>query len=346
MTMGAITFLLDPVLDAAGSEDLLRLAEAFDGYGLYAVETSETPFAPELPQRIDAARNFVRSGGRFGRTDEPLRTRALRTSYLRETYAYGEEIAAPGIEPFRTHEGLFDAARRLYDRPVIEPAIVYANFLLPGQELAVHTDVPEFRGANRKVVPQWLIVVMHHSGLFDRWRMPIATGIAYFAPAGHSAEGGALAYFPDGPDGPPATIEARHNTAVLLDTDSVFHGVDRVGPPDVEPFPVEPGNVLRFDGGTSWSLRADRTAEEHLADFDWSDLRFSVSWKAYCFADHADRDAWRAHADDLSLEVILATLRDDLDHRGVLPRDAMVPEAELALLLIDTYEHFPDPAPT
>ena len=48
---------------------------------------------------------------------------------------------------------------------------------------AVHTDVPEFRGANRKVIPQWLLVVMHHAGLFESWRMPIATGIAYFAPA-------------------------------------------------------------------------------------------------------------------------------------------------------------------
>lgn len=64
------------------------------------------------------------------------------------------------------------------DRPIIEPSIAYANVMLPGQELAVHTDVPEFRGFDRKVVPQWLLVVMHHSGLFDRWRLPIATGIA------------------------------------------------------------------------------------------------------------------------------------------------------------------------
>ena len=40
----------------------------------------------------------------------------------------------------------------------------------------MHTDVPEFRGANRKLVPQWLLVVMHHSGLFEDYRMPIATG--------------------------------------------------------------------------------------------------------------------------------------------------------------------------
>src|SRR4029079_9894442 len=104
---------------------------------------------------------------------------------------------ATGIESFRDHERLRQAAENLHGRPVIVPAIVYANMLLPGQELAVHTDVPEFRGANRKVVPQWLLVVMRHSELFERWRMPIATGIAYFG----DAKGGELAYYPDGPAG-------------------------------------------------------------------------------------------------------------------------------------------------
>ena len=107
---------------------------------------------------------------------------------------------------------------------MIEPAIAYANLMVPGQELAVHTDVPEFRGCNRKVVPQWLLVVMHHSGLFDEWRMPIATGIAWF----HDCDGGALAYWPDGPAFPAATHAAQYNTAMVLDTDSVFHGVDRI----------------------------------------------------------------------------------------------------------------------
>jgi hypothetical protein len=50
--------------------------------------------------------------------------------------------------------------------------------MVPGQELALHTDVPEFRGANRKLHPQWLLVAMRHSGLFEDWRMPIATGVA------------------------------------------------------------------------------------------------------------------------------------------------------------------------
>jgi hypothetical protein len=68
-----------------------------------------------------------------------------------------------------------------------------------------------------------------------------------------------------------------------------------------------------------------------------------VSWKAYCFVDEAERDAWRAHADDLTLEVILDRLVNDLRTRepGVeLPDD----ENQLGTLLIDTYIRFPEAA--
>jgi hypothetical protein len=339
--MTAPVIRIDPLMDETGAAAMVELCERFGGYGLYVTETSETEFAPELPQRVDAARNYVRSGGRFGR-DEPARVLALRTNYLREEYAYGDQVFIAGAEIFRHHEPLVDAARQLYGRPVIEPSIVYANLLLPGQELAVHTDVPEFRGANRKLIPQWLLVVMHHSGLFERWRMPIATAIAYFSPDGHQAEGGALALYPDGPDGPVAVIDATHNTAVVLDTDSVFHGVDRVGPPDAEPYPVAPGNVLAHDG-REWVLRPASTSHEVLTRFSWSDIRFSVSWKAYCFADEAERETWRTRADDLSLDRILTVLLDDLRRRGVLEGDERPPDAELAFLLIDTYERYPAP---
>ncbi len=38
------------------------------------------------------------------------------------------------------HEGFHEAARKIHDRPIVEPNIVYANILVPGQELAVHSD--------------------------------------------------------------------------------------------------------------------------------------------------------------------------------------------------------------
>src|SRR4051794_17521151 len=244
-----VPLVLDPLLTDAEADEVVRIWHDFGSYGQYSNEGFATQFAPELPQRYDARENFVRSGGRFER-DEDKGLLGARTNYFRETYAYGDEVFAPGVQVLMHAEPLLEAARELHGRPVIVPAIVYANILLPGQELAVHTDVPEFRGANRKLFPQWLMVVMHHSGLFERWRMPIATGVSYFADESEGAPtGGELAYWPDGPDAPAVVLETRHNTAIVLDTDSVFHGVDRVGPVDAEPFSLRPGNVLRFAGG-------------------------------------------------------------------------------------------------
>jgi hypothetical protein len=325
--------LFDPLLPAPQADAMLALCERFGTYRTYADDvTASEPFAPEVPQRYDAAANFLRSGGRFGRlgTFEAL---VSRTNYFRATYAY-EKPETPGIEPFLEYEGFVEAARALHGRPLIAPNIVYANLLLPGQELAVHTDVPEFRGANRKRYPQWLMVVMHHSGLFERWRMPIATGVAYFG----TCRGGEFAFYPDGPGAPARELSVKHNTAVLLDTDTVFHGVDRVA--ETVPLPaVRPGAELRFEPDTRrWQLRSD--GGEPLGSYGFDDLRFSVSWKAYCYTDERERRLVAEHGDDLELQTILGTLERDLRDRGELsgPRPS---DYDFAMLLIDRYIRFP-----
>jgi hypothetical protein len=327
-----------PLLGAAGADRMVELWHSLDSYGQYSNEGFDTAFAPELAQRYDAAVNFVRTGGRFGRVHEDKGLLAARTNYFRETYAYGEDVMLPGIELLRDAAPLVSAAEALHGRPVIVPSIVYANILLPGQELAVHTDVPEFRGANRRIVPQWLLVVMRHSELFESWRMRIATGIAYFG----AAEGGELAYYPEGADGPAETYAPAHDTAVMLDTDTVFHGVDRVAGDDEPLRRLRAGMRLHHDGDRRWTVRT--SAGEAVASYGTDDLRYSVSWKAYCFADEAEAQAWREHTDDLALSVILDTLEDDVRARGRLTGDRPG-DAELGRLLIDTYIRFPAPAP-
>jgi len=327
--------VFDPLFSDAQAAEMVALCERYGTYGTYAEEPTFTGVGEGLPARYDAVRNFVKTGGRFGRS-EPIRTLAARTNYFRETYAYGEEIRAEGIQPFLHHEGFVEAARQLYGRPVIEPAIVFANLLVPGQELAVHTDVPEFRGVSRKTHPQWLCVAMHHSGLFDDWRMPIATGVSWF----HDCAGGEFAFYPEGPTGAPVAHRVRYNTAILLDTDSVFHGVDRVretgAPVDI----LRPGTKLVFDGERRWRVV---DGEQTLARYQWNELRFSVSWKAYCFVDERERRAWREHADDLTVDAVLERMLADLRRRGRLHGEAPA-GAALAELLIDEYIHYPAPA--
>jgi hypothetical protein len=331
--MTATVTVFDPLLEGEAAEAMLAIRRSFPGYGMYSNEGFDTGYAPEIPQRFCAIRAFIKASSE-AEDAEPFKALAARTNYFRETYAYGDEIKAPGIEGFFHHEGLRAAAAELYGNPVIVPAIAYANILVPGQVLAMHTDVGEFRGANRKVVPQWLIVVMHHSRLFEEFRMKIATMISYFG----DNEGGALRYLPDGIDGPAAHFETRHNTGLLLDTDSVFHGIERVHGTDEDAVKrLRPGMHLIPKAGDQWEV-VDGT--DVVATYPEEEIRFSVSWKAYCFADEAEHERWRRHDDDLSIDVILDRLEADLRERAILDGARPAP-AEFATMLMDAYIRFP-----
>ena len=215
----------------------------------------------------------------------------------------------------------------------VVPSIIYANLLVPGQELAMHTDVPEFRGANRMVLPQWLIVVMLHSGLFDEWRIPIVTCVSWFG----AAKGGAFTFYPDGRDGNRESIPASHNSAILIDTDTVFHGVERVAREEPEMPEITQDTRLHFLGDDQWQLR---NGDEALEDISWPELRYSISWKAYCFEDEAEEQKWRAGSDDLSLDFILEKLENKLRELGVLEGQRPEPTT-YAMMLVKTFVRFP-----
>jgi hypothetical protein len=332
----AVTVPIDPLLGPTEAERIVGLCARFGPHGMYSQEYVHSEIGRGLSQRHDAAMNFVKSGGRFGRR-EPTATAAARTNYFREEYAYGQRALIDGIEPYLHHEGFVDAAKQIFGRPIVEPAIVFANLMVPGQELAVHTDVPEFRGCNRKVMPQWLLVAMHHSGLFDEHRIPIATGVAWY----HDCDGGEFAYWPRGADNEPVAHKVRFDTAIVLDTDSVFHGVDRVAAPTDAFPPLKPGMRLGPVGEGRWAVK---DGDEIVAEYAWDELRYSVSWKGYCFADDAERAAWAEHRDDLTIDVVVDRLVDDLRERGrIMPSEDRPDDRDLALTIIDEYIHFPPP---
>src|SRR5262249_29251399 len=152
--------------------------------------------------------------------------------------------------------------------------------------------------------------------------------------------GGAFACYPAGIVDPPVALPATHNTAVLLDTDSIFHGVDRVAETTTALPPLVIGMRLTYDGNGCWSVG---NGGEPIVHYRWGDLRFSISWKAYCYTDEAERRMVEAHTDDLTRERVLATLIADLRTRGRLG-DTLPNGTDLALLLIDEYIRFPAPA--
>jgi hypothetical protein len=351
--------VIDGLLAPRYARRLIEHWESYRGYGLSSDggtpvgrflacsvahrprSTGRPPPLPDPPPalltalgpRADATANFVRTGGRLATGEDTREVLHTRTNYLRATYVMGVRIYAPVMCRLLNHPVLADAATRLFDRPVVVPTEMFANVMLPGQELGVHTDVPQFRGAARGRYPLWLLVVMQHSGLFEAWRIHLATAVLHLGrPA---APGGEFAYYPDGPDRPGVAIETRHNTALVLDTDTVLHGVDRVGGAD-DPPDLPAGVTLRHREGR-WRLHgADGDPLGEHAGWSSAELRYSISWKAQCFADEDERRVTRQHTDDLTYDLVMARLLDRLPTRA-----ADLPPERLGRLLIDTYVRFP-----
>lgn len=331
--MGANYLHMDPFLGAPDADNMLRIAEGFGSFGTYADEATSEGLGEDLPQRFDVGLNYVDRGLDGSGNQDDADTAASRTNYFRETYAYGEDVRASGIEPFIEHPLMQATAKKISACEEVVPAIVYANLLIPGQELAIHTDVPEFRGANRMNTPQWLLVCMLHSGLFDAWRIPILTCVSWFG----EAKGGAFTFYPDGVDGSRASIPAAHNSAILIDTDRFFHGVERVAQTLPELPTIGDKTRLHFHGQQDWVLQE---GEEQIARYSWSQIRYSISWKGYCFTDCAARARWENGEDELSHGEILDTMEKALRKKGVLEGPRPGPD-EFALMMVKTFVHFP-----
>lgn len=243
-----------------------------------------------------------------------------------------------GVEPILAHPQLSEAARTVFDAAIVRPRIVYANLSLPmpGGDTG-HTDVPEFRGIDRTRYPVWLLVTMGRSGLFERWRVRIATAVAWF----YDGAGGEFTYWPDGPDRRPLTRPAATNTAVVGDNDVMFHRVEGIGGADddmVRGLTLD--SQLTWMGGGQWQAIERGRA---LVTYPFEKIRISVSWKARVFADADEARCYDEHRDDLALAQVLAAFRADLAARGTpvaLPTDPLH-DAAFVAALSRTYHRAP-----
>lgn len=315
-----------PCLGASAAATLRQAAEAFGPYHTYVSAPLGAGLGKGLVRRHDAVMHHYQSRLRAG-IAEPLDVFAARTNLLRGTYGERGALGVADAGGLWHHPGYLDAARRVSGRALVVPTMLYANIMLPGQELPVHTDTPVYRGLDQTNAPEWLLVAMHHAGLFERWRVPVVGAVAFF---GGCSGGDFIVY----DDGAPTRVAAADDTAIVFDADGTFHGVARVGAPDAPAPRLDVGAAVRHVAGDRWQLDGGDPLR-------WGDFRFSVQWKARCFADEADRLRAEQHSEDLTQAEAVATLVDDLRARGVVG-DAPPDDTQLALRMIETYIPFPD----
>ena len=255
--------------------------------------------------------------------------------WFRRDFALHGEPLVPGADVILRNPHFVDAAHEVYGADVlVRPDTVYVNVMVPGPvPFFPHVDIPAFRGVTRADHPVWLLTQMMNSGLFEHWRIRLATAVSWF----YDGPGGEFHYWPDGAGAESAVIPVPYgNVAVVADNERTYHGVAPVGEGSerlVQGLTRE-SLLHRVDGG--WEMRDGERLIAHAVD---DEVRITVSWKGEIYADEADRARVEDHSDDLDLDRAVDMLVADLRERGVSvdrPTDPHHDEAWVAAVT-DTY---------
>jgi len=270
----------------------------------------------EFAASLDAYKEAARSGSPDAvgvMVDDELMTMPI----YRGDWVSSRAIHIDGVESVLHNQRLIDAAGQVFDAEIVRPLIVFSNLTAPMPQNRKHTDVPTFRGVERSEYPAWVVSAMAASGLFERWRVKVATAVAWY----YDGPKGGFSYWPDGGEAPEVTIEPPSNTAVVGDNDFMFHRVEAVGDGRFALVPID--SRLSFDDAMRrWRITKD---DREFGVFGRDDIRISISWKAECFRDAEEARVFDEHLDDITFGQVLGIWNDDCDARGIALPDVADP---------------------
>jgi len=234
------------------------------------------------------------------------------TPWFRNFWALGGKVLFPGAEEVFHNPIFINAAKEVFGAEVVSPLTMMTNLNAPSPASPPHLDLPFFRGAHQREVPPWLLAPMGYSGLFHPWAIPVASVITWF----YRGEGGEFEFWADGVDQPSSVFgELASNQALMADNEYTYHRVGQVGA--VNDF--LPDNQVPYS--TTLGLDDDQwvmgDGANEIARYQRGEMRLSVLWKAFCFTDQAEADAFNQGTDNLTPEQVIDIFQDDLRRRGI-----------------------------
>lgn len=302
-----------------------------------------------FPGRMDIGRHYIMTGGHEGLREsyERLVSRVLSFGvYLFNLTQY------PPLAALFQDEGFLEGSRSVcpHDRRYLDP--FQFNFIIntPGQTVAHHIDAPYFWGATRFQFPQWLLACMKFSGLFEDRYVHQVQVVSYLHQWNASNRAGHFVYFSDN-SGKSYSMHPAPRSANIVDGAKVVHCA-AVYRPEVSPPVLRPSseNALHYEGDDKWTVRTDGKVLSHLKT---DDLRVTIVYRARCFKDESEADKFRKLStgesdkeegfENLTLDQVLTTLKQDMVQRGVLTPQQEISAQELGLLMVKTYIKYPLP---
>jgi hypothetical protein len=304
-----------------------------------------------FPSRMDVAKHYLSTGGVSGRKE--LYERAVsRLQSFQMFKVDGDLQQLETLDALFKSEKYVEKAKEVcagYD--IIDPFQLGIIINLPGQEVPIHFDAPWFTEYTRTDVPQWLLVAMSESRLFEDQKLHQVQGVAYLHKwVNEETDGGGFFWWPKGNGGEMIHHKCKFNSALILNGCIIPHGVYPYQPtrdtPELPLLTKSSQVELAYVGEDKWELRdlQQDEASEHrvIQNYQTSDLRMSLVWRSRCFKTQEEFEHFQTlDRSDSTPEKVMAILEKDLVKRGVLAEDHNLNVLELSLLIMDTYVKYP-----
>ena len=212
--------------------------------------------------RIDIFKHFAITGGFWGAKET---VEKLFSSIFTFINYYPNLIEDPAIKELFAMPQYTEEINRIcsagygYDQTremVFHPLQVNIVMIPPGQDLPLHHDNQWYWHMNQRAAPDWLLHVMHESGLFEDQMIPQAQGVAYLhgtKEQPYYEHGGRYIYYPNGPGAQPHAFKPKRGQAIIMDGGRTIHGVERTHPGKlVGKFIKGNFNRIEYQGNDTW----------------------------------------------------------------------------------------------
>lgn len=335
--------------------------------------------------RLDVGMHFVKTGGFNGHIEYyehmvariiPFRRRLVQKNYnslinLKNLPEFNSVNFIDRIKEICADCYLFKKDPNAHKKSSIINEMFQLDLLLmlPGQELPMHLNVPYFWGADRNTLPQWLLVIMKKSKLFDHLFIPQVQGFSWLDLEQYmgvepteeyvdmNGEGGDFYFYPykEQLKKNPMTngeevsqenakkyviLKQVPNSAIVLDGAQVIHGVDRYRHYDIPPlFSHNHHYKIRFDKQTNMWILYDFQDNE-LRNYYKNDVKLMVVWNMHCFANEQEKKRFHSQTENITLEYIMSVFKEDLKKKDRLPADDIEP-LNLWTIVIKEYLSYP-----
>jgi hypothetical protein len=301
-----------------------------------------------FPQRIDVGKHYLLTGGLEG-SKENFHDLIDRVSSFGR-YTFPSDIEKyPSVKRLFTSEAFQTAAKSIcpnFDNNTVLDTFQF-NYIMqvPGQTVSLHMDSPYFWGASRYQFPQWMLVAMVFSGLFQKQFIDQIQVVGYL----HEWEikqntGGEFVYFLSDSPNDYGVVAPTKGSGTFVDGSKVIHAA-KVYRPDVKAPHMDKDQdcALTFFQGDAWGVVCDGKT---IANYNTSDLRMAIVYRARCFKDQEKLELYQEKKDEImDFDEIVNKFKTDLVEKKGFKADYInsLARIDLAQVIMDTYSVYPLP---